>query len=114
LGRPPPIARQRDNERVLKRIRVIHEDSGGIIDAPRMHEDMTEEGEMVGKNRVARLMTDNGLQGQPCKKKRGQRAQAGLAPAGIRNHLARDFLALEPETKWVTDITELMTDEGRL
>ena len=32
----------------------------------------------------------------------------------IRNHLERDFVALEPETIWVTDITELQTDEGKL
>ena len=30
------------------------------------------------------------------------------------NLLARDFTALEPETKWVTDITEVPTDEGKL
>jgi putative transposase len=28
--------------------------------------------------------------------------------------LERDFNALEPETKWVTDITEISTDEGKL
>jgi len=110
----PPSARQMDNERVLKRIREIHEDSGGIIGAPRMHEDLTEEGETASKNRIARLMSVNGLQGWPRKKKRGQRGKPGLPPPGIRNHLERDFLALEPETKWVTDITELTTEEGKL
>ena len=109
-----PSARQMDNERLLTRIRAIHEDSGGIIGAPRMHEDLTEEGETASKNRIARLMSVNSLQGWPRKKKRGQRGKPGLPPAGIRNHLERDFLALEPETKWVTDITELKTDEGKL
>ena len=28
--------------------------------------------------------------------------------------MERDFNALEPETKWVTDITEISTDEGKL
>jgi putative transposase len=37
-----------------------------------------------------------------------------LPPPGNRNHLERDFTALEPENKWVTDITELKTDEGKL
>ena len=32
----------------------------------------------------------------------------------MRNWLERDFSALEPETKWVTDITELKTGEGKL
>jgi len=30
------------------------------------------------------------------------------------NHLERDFTALEPERKWVTDITEIGTQEGKL
>ena len=65
-------------------------------------------------NRVARLMARNGLQGWPRKKRRGQRAQPGLPPPGVRNLLERDFNALEPETKWVTDITEIPTAEGKL
>lgn len=110
----PPSARQLDNERLLKRIREIHEDSQGVIGAPRMHEDLVDEGETASRNRVARLMATHDLQGWPRKKRRGQRGKAGLTPPGIRNHLQRDFLALEPETKWVTDITELQTDEGKL
>lgn len=39
----PPSARQIDNERLLKRIREIHEDSQGVIGAPRMHEYLTAE-----------------------------------------------------------------------
>lgn len=100
-----PSVRQLDNERLLERIRQIHEDSQGVIGAPRMHEDLIDEGETASKNRVARLMAAEGLQGWPRKKKRGQRGKPGLPPPGIRNHLQRDFLAFEPETKWVTDIT---------
>jgi len=33
---------------------------------------------------------------------------------GIENKLERDFQANEPETKWVTDITEIVTLEGKL
>lgn len=35
-------------------------------------------------------------------------------PEHVQNHLQRDFTALEPETKWVTDITELPIQEGKL
>ena len=110
----PRSARQVDNVRLLKRIRAIHEDSNGIIGAPRMHEDLRDEGETASKNRIARLMAAHGLQGRPRKKKRGMRGKPVLTLPGVRNHLQRDFLALEPETKWVTDITELKTDEGKL
>jgi len=109
-----PSARQVDNERLLVRIRAIHEDSQGSIGVPRMHEDLTHEGETAGKNRIARLMASEGLQGWPRKKRRGQRGKPGLPPPGVRNRLERDFSALEPETKWVTDITEIPTGEGKL
>lgn len=110
----PPSARQIDNERLLARIREIHEDSRGAIGAPRMHEDPTDEGETASKNRIARLMAADGLQGWPRKKTRGQRGQPSLPVPGVENLLERDFNALEPETKWVTDITELKTGEGKL
>jgi putative transposase len=48
----PPSARQLDNERLLKRIHEIHEDSRGVIGAPRMHEDLTDAGESASKNRL--------------------------------------------------------------
>ncbi len=109
-----PSERQVDNDRLLERIRELHEDSRGVLGAPRMHEDLVELGETASLNRVARLMACNGLQGWPRKKRRGQRARPGLPPAGVRNLLERDFNALEPETKWVTDITEIPTAEGKL
>jgi|GEM_PF-759390 len=87
----PPSVRHLDNERLLKRIREIHEDSQGTIGAPRMHEDLSEEGETASKNGVARLMAANGLQGWPRKKERGQRGRPSLPPPGVCNHLQRDF-----------------------
>ena len=65
-----PGPRARANARLLERIREIHEDSLGVIGAPRMHEDLTDEGEIIGLNRVARLMASAGLQGWPRRRKR--------------------------------------------
>lgn len=59
-------------------------------------------------------MAAGGLPGWPRKKNRGQRGKPGLPPPGVENRLERDFVALEPETKWVTDITEIKTFEGKL
>lgn len=109
-----PSARQQDNERLLERMRELHEDSRGVLGAGRMREDLVAEGESASLNRVARLMAADGLQGWPRPKRRGQRGQPGLPPPGVRNWLERDFTALEPETKWVTDITEIKTDGGKL
>lgn len=64
--------------------------------------------------RVARLMAADGLQGWPHRKRRGRHATPAMTPPGVVNLLERDFLALEPETKWVTDITEIETRQGKL
>jgi putative transposase len=109
-----PGPRARANARLLERIQEIHEDSLGVIGAPRMHEDLTDEGESVSLNRVARLMAGAGLQGWPRRRKRRFGGKPGIRPAGVTNLLERDFNANEPETKWVTDITEVLTDEGKL
>ena len=108
-----PSSRERDNAHLLARIRDIHDDSGGIIGAPRMHEDLQDEGRRVSLNRVARIMAENGIQGWPRKKGKG-RTRRSSRPVGLKNHLNRDFKALEPESKWVTDITEVATIEGKL
>jgi len=89
----PPSPRQIDNDRLLVRIREIHDDSRGIIGVPRMHEDLVEEGETASKNRIARLMASAGLQGWPRKKKRGKKYPSALPPADVQNQLQRDFAA---------------------
>ena len=108
-----PGSRELANAHLLKRIREIHDDSGGIIGAPRMHEDLQDEGISASLNRVARVMAINDLQGWPRKRGRGAKRKS-IRPDGLKNHLERDFVALEPETKWVTDITEIVSQEGKL
>jgi len=109
-----PSSRAQDNTRLVGRIREIHEDSRGVIGAPRMHEDLLAEGETVSLNRVARLMAAERLQGWPRRKKRGFGRASSGRPVGVNNLLERNFNAPEPERKWVTDITEIATLEGKL
>ncbi|MCR8713118.1 IS3 family transposase [Stenotrophomonas indicatrix] len=110
----PASARQVDNERLVVRMRELHEDNRGTLGAGRMREDLAEDGESASLNRVARLMAADGLQGWPRRKRRGARCSPAVTPPGVVNLLERDFLALEPETKWVTDITEIKTQQGKL
>lgn len=109
-----PSARAQENARLVKRIGEIHEDSRGVIGAPRMHEDLLDEDEVVSLNRVARLMAAERIQGWPRRKRRGFGRAVSGRPAGVKNLLERDFTAQEPERKWVTDITEIATLEGKL
>jgi putative transposase len=108
-----PSSRERDNQRLLARIREHHRTSDGVMGAPRMHEELAEEGETASPNRIARMMAKAGLQGIP-QPRQWRRKRSGVRPAYVRNHLERDFTATAPNTKWVTDITYIYTAEGWL
>lgn len=109
----PLSARARDNQRLLGRIAALHAGSDGVLGAPRIWEDLRYEGESCSLNRVARLMRIHQLQGIP-QKKRWKKKASEKRPVGVVNHLARDFRASVPNTKWVTDITFIETAEGWL
>lgn len=94
----PVSAREADNRRLLVRIREHHEASDGVMGMPRMHEELTDEGETASKNRIARLMARDGLQGIP-QRRQWRRKPSGIRPAFVQNHLERDFKASEPNTK---------------
>ena len=57
--------REKDNRRLLRRIREYHTASDSVMGMPRMHEVLTHEGETASRNRIARLMARNGLYGIP-------------------------------------------------
>ena len=109
----PLSARAVENERLLVRIRSLHTESDGVLGAQRIWDDLRHEGEDCGLNRVARLMQANDIRGIPQKRRWGKKP-SGQRPDGILNHLERKFQAEEPNTKWVTDITYIDTDEGWL
>jgi putative transposase len=87
-----------DNQRLLARIRQHHAASDGVMGMPRMHEALLYEGETASPNRVARLMAKDGLFGIP-QRRAWRRKRSGVRPTHVRNHLERDFSALEPNTK---------------
>lgn len=108
-----PSLRAQYNQRLLVRIREIHAESDGVLGSPRMHEHLRYEGESASLNRVARLMSDDGLYGVP-ERRRWRKKPSAPRPDHVKNHLQRDFVALEPNTKWATDITYIRTAEGWL
>ncbi|QBB70221.1 IS3 family transposase [Pseudolysobacter antarcticus] len=109
----PLSARAKDNQRLLVQIKALHSISDGVLGMPRMHEELSYAGETASPNRVARLMASNGLFGIP-QRRAWRSKRSGVRPLHVRNHLQRDFSALEPNTKWVTDITYIHTGEGWL
>ena len=106
----PPSARALANERLLARIRALHAASDGVLGRRRICNDWHDEGEIVGVNRVGRLMKGAGLRGIP-QRKRWRGKQSGTRPVHVNNHLERNFKASEANTKWATDITYVRTAE---
>ncbi len=90
----------------------IHEASRGTYGRPRSVGHLRRRRYCVNHKRVARLMCQAGLAGVSNRKRwrRGRDRLGSSAP----DLLERDFSATEPNQRWVADITEFSTDEGRL
>ncbi len=108
-----PSPRAQDNDRLQVRIRAIHTASRGTYGSPRVHEQLTQGGCAVGRERVARLLRDMGLVGLPVKRFRHTTDSAHDRPVAP-NVLARDVEADHPNERWTTDITSIWTWEGWL
>ena len=78
--------------------------------APRIHGQLRRRGHQIGCKRVARLMRTDGLMGVHKRKWRNRRPDIAPAP----DRLNRDFTAERPNQRWVADITEFPTGEGKL
>jgi transposase InsO family protein len=95
---------------LLEEIRRIHTDSRCTYGAPRVHGQLRRRGHQIGCKRVARLMRADGLMG--VHKRKWRRRRPDIAPAPDR--LNRDFTAARPNQRWVADISEFPTGEGKL
>ena len=109
----PPSARQLANDRLLAEIREIHERSRGTYGRVKILGQLERRGLSANHKRVARLMRIDGIRGVggPGTKAR-RRAGRHVAPAP--DLIRRDFTAARPDERWVADITEFPTVEGKL
>lgn len=110
----PPATRPRavaDRELVAV-ITEIHQASRGTYGRPRIAGQLRRRGFCVNHKRIARLMRQAELSGLSNRKRwrRGRDKVAAPAP----DRLERDFSAGAPNQRWVADITEFATGDGRL
>jgi transposase InsO family protein len=109
----PPAARTQQDQRLGVEIQAIHAKSRQRYGSPRVHAELRERGQRVGRKRVARLMRTQGL----CARRRRRfriTTNSDHSLAVAPNVLARQFAVPAPDTAWVTDITYLWTQEGWL
>ena len=110
--RPESPRSKRDRE-LMTEIKRVHAESRGVYGSPRVHAELTEEGHVVGRHKVARLMRLARLRG--CPKRRFR-----VTTTRDRRHtvapdlLKQNFAAEVPNQRWVADITYISTHQGWL
>ncbi len=109
----PVSPRSREDAILTDRIRWIYLRSRSTYGAPRVYEELKDEGVRVGRKRVARLMRTAGMQGVS----RRKRVLTTIRKPGARpapDLVKRDFTADCPDQLWVADITYIRTWAGFL
>jgi putative transposase len=108
-----PSKRARADAILSNRIRSIYLQSKSTYGAPRVYQELRDQGVPIGRKRVARLMRVAGLQGVSRRKSvRTTVRKPGAPPAP--DLVKRDFTADRPDQLWVADITYIRTWAGFL
>lgn len=105
--------RQRENERLLVMIREAYQRGRGSYGSPRVTAQLRAQSIRCGKNRVARLMRENGIRARRKRTRKlttHSRHRLPVAP----NLLNQEFTASAPNRIWTSDITYIRTQEGWL
>jgi transposase InsO family protein len=103
-----------EDERLVARIRTVHKENFECYGYPRVWHELQRQGEQVGRDRVARLMRQEGIRGA---KRRGKPWRTTIADPAAQKRpdlVSRDFTATAPDRLWVGDLTYLRTWEGRM
>ncbi|HEY4552332.1 MAG TPA: IS3 family transposase [Bacillaceae bacterium] len=113
LKRPPKPPSDRD-ARDAKAIKKLFKKKSGTYGAKRISGVLKSQGHVINHKRVARLMKELNLKSTIRAVKTKQKEKDRSAGFVYPNLLERDFTALFPNRKWVTDISELLVDGGKL
>ena len=107
----PLSKRAREDKRQTKLIKKAWKESGKVYGYRKLHDDLLDQGETCGPNRVARLASLAGIKAQIGYKRRPG-TYGGKPSVVVDNTLGRQFDVSAPNTVWVTDITYIKTYEG--
>ena len=114
--RRPESERDQKNRDLTARIRLIHDKSDGTYGSPRITAELRVEGTSCGKNRVARLMKQEGLASESVKKFKikttDSKHDLPIAERIFETEHVESVMA--PNQVWGGDITYIETEEGWL
>ena len=112
--RQAPGPRASENQALAEEIKEIHTRSRQTYGSPRIVEMLRQKGRRHGRNRIARLMQQEGLCGRQRRRYRVQTTDSNHDQPIAPNRLAEAATATAPNQIWVADITYIETGEGWL
>jgi len=109
-----PSPRASQDQILKKQIEKIHAKSRQTYGSPRIQTALLKEGHRHGRNRIARLMQEEGLYGRQKRRYRVQTTDSNHDEPIAPNRLAQAPEPMEINQIWVADITYIWTGEGWL
>ena len=103
----PESTRAREDRRLKVLVQASFAESKQRYGSPRIHEDLIEQDEQVSRQRVIRLMQENGLKARTRKRFTLTTMSDHDQPVAA-NLLDRQFEAAAPNQRWVGDTTEFV------
>jgi transposase InsO family protein len=107
-----PSARALADRELVKELYTAREGYRSVYGVRKTWKELRRRGVEVGRDHVARLMRQEGLEGVRRGKRRRTTIVDEAALERARDLLQRDFAASRPNEKWVADITYLRTWSG--
>ncbi len=111
--RRSPSRRTHANTRLVREIERIHREVDRSYGSPRMRAELVASGLACGRNRVARLMRQNGIWAKQARRYRPTTDSVHADPVAP-NLLAQQFTVAAPNRVWASDVTYVWTREGWL
>jgi putative transposase len=105
-----PSIRQKANEQLLEQIREAYRESRSTYGSPRITDALHDQGIVCGKNRVARVMSDNGIRAKIRRRFKRMTDSQHKYPVAANLLLQGN----QKEHIWSSDITFIPTREGWL
>lgn len=105
--------RDKENESLIFKIKLAHEKSRRIYGSPRITAELHASGIRCGKDRIARLMRENGIMAKTRRRFKITTDSKHDLPIA-KNLLNQDFTADAPNKTWTGDITYIWTRQGRM
>ena len=109
----PRSAREKSDAALVERMQAIHKRSRGTYGAPRIQAELADDGLLVSRKRVARLMRESGLSGVS-RRKRPTTTRRAASARPAPDLVDREFAAEAPDRLWLAGITYVPTLSGFL